>query len=362
MAEEAETTDITVSCGSHSPLEEDELHSFSVNLDLNQPDMCILSVKNDGHEFSNSTKQGDAVEVKVKVGDGSDTVIFKGEVVGVEPFYKPGGKSKCTIRAFNRLHRLTRGRFSKTFLKATDQKMAGDMAKAAGLKVDSGSDPSITHEHVYQHNQTNLEFLLLRARRIGFDVWCEDKTLFFKETDKKKDSGIELKLEDPEAGFLLTSFHPRISSAGQVSKVVVRGWNPEDKEEIVGEAEAKALGMGSETGNDAAKPFGGGVTTYEVDHPVFSVDEAKAVAQGRLHELQMNYITADAAVVGKPELKPGVVVKVTVNTEDSSDQFNGMYMISGATHRYTHSDGGKSRKPGGYTTHLRLKRSESGGS
>ncbi len=357
---QARTTNVWVSCGSHKPLEEDELHGFSVNLDLNQPDMCILTVKNQGHAFSNGTKQGD--EVEVKIGGEGGTTIFKGEVVGIEPFYKTGSESRCVIRAFNRLHRLTRGRFSKTFLKQSDQDIADTLAKAAGLSCDAGSKPKITHDHVYQHNQTNLEFLLLRARRIGYDVWCEDKKLFFKAPDTKKDSGIELKMQDPEAGFLLTSFHPRISTAGQVSKVVVRGWNPEDKEEIVGEAKAKSSKMGKETGDKAAKSFGSDMTTYEVDHPVFSVDEAKAIAEARLGALLMNYITAEASVLGKAELTPGIVVKVTVNTDDPKDQFNGMYMISGATHKYSPARGSKGGgSSGGYITQLRMNRDAGGG-
>jgi phage protein D len=357
------TVDVWVACGSHKPLEDADLHGFVVNQDLSQPDMAMLTVKNEGHEFSNGTKHGD--EVEVKIGGESGTSIFKGEVVGVEPIYKSGGESKCIIRAFNRMHRLRRGKKSKTFQKMSDQDIASSIAQEAGLQASTGSKPSITHEHVYQHNQTDLDFLLLRAKRIGFDVWCEDKKLYFDKPDTSKDSGIELKMKDPEAGFMMTSFHPRISSARMAEKVVVRGWNPEKKEEIVGEAKAKKSSLGKKGGEAASKSAFGATTTYEVDHPIFSVEEAKAIAEARLDELRMSYITGDAQVVGDKQcdLKPGIVVKVTINTDDPKDRFNGKYLVVGATHRYTHAGGGGSgRGGGGYTTSLLLNRDSEGGS
>lgn len=356
------TVDVWVACGSHKPLVEAELHSFVVNQDLSQADMCMLTVKNEGHEFSNGTKHGDEVEVKIG-GEGGKS-IFKGEVVGVEPIYKSGGESKCVIRAFNRMHRLRRGKKSKTFQKMTDQDIASAIAQEAGLQASTGSKPKIKHEHVYQHNQTDLDFLLIRAKRLGFDVWVEDKKMFFDKPDSSKDSGIELKMKDPEAGFMLTSFHPRISSATMAEKVVVRGWNPEKKEEIVGEAKAKKSSLGKTGGEAASKKAFGATTTYEVDHPIFSVEEAKAIAEARLDELRMNYITGDAQVVGpnQADLKPGIVVKVTINTDDPSDRFNGKYMVVGATHRYTHAGGGSSGSGGGgYTTTLRVSRDAEGG-
>src|ERR1044071_4718137 len=75
---------------------------------------------------ANPPSLGDAVEVR-----GGES-IFKGEIVGIEPLYV-GGESKVVIRAFNRLHRLTRGRRSRTYEKKTDADIVSRIAVDNGL-------------------------------------------------------------------------------------------------------------------------------------------------------------------------------------------------------------------------------------
>ena len=337
-------------------VEPDQLHAFSVDLDLSQPDMCTLTLKNKEHKFSNQVKHGDAVEVKV-----GDDILFKGEVVSIEPIYKAGGESKCVVRAFNRLHRLLSGRKSRTFLDQSYQDIASAIASDAGLSANAGSSPNIKHKHVYQHNQDNLSFLRLLARRIGYEVWCEDRTLYFDVPKVDRDSGIELKtdgVEDPK--LRLTSFHPRMSSAAMVKKVTVRGWDPEKKEEIVGEEEVSGSKLGSKTGFDASTSAFGQTMTFEVDTPIFSVDEAKAIAKSKLEELSMSYITGEGApAAGNAKLKPGIVVKLTVNVDEASDRFNGKYLVVGVSHTYTHDKGGGGTK-GGYRSAFRVRRDAEG--
>ena len=332
-------------------VEEDQVHAFSVDLDLSQPAMCTLTLKNKEHKYSNSVKHGDPVEVKV-----GDDVLFKGEVVSIEPIYKAGGESKCVVRAFNRLHRLLRGRKSRTFLDQSYQDIASTIAGDAGLSANTGSSPNIKHKHIYQHNQDNLSFLRLLAKRIGYEVWCEDQTLYFDVPKVDRDSGIELKtdgVEDPK--LRLVSFAPRMSSAAMVQKVTVRGWDPEKKEEIVGEESVSSSKLGDKTGYAASSTFGSTVT-FEVDTPIFSVDEAKAIAKARLDELLMSYITGEGTPAGgNPKLKPGIVVKLTVNVDEASDRFNGKYMVVGVSHTYTHDKGGGGTK-GGYRCAFRVRR------
>jgi phage protein D len=339
------------------------LLAVTVDLDLNQPDMCILALGNEDHAYSNAVKHGDPVEVTV--GDGNK-VIFKGEVVGIEPLYKPGGESKCIVRAFNKLHRLLRGRKSRTFLDQSDQDIASTIAGDAGLSAECGNENKITHKHVYQHNQSNLEFLRLRAARIGYDVWVEGDKLHFDKPKADVDSGIKLTTagaEDSEEGsdVKLISFAPRMSSSAIVKKVVVRGWDPEKKEEIVGEVSVASSKLGSKTGESQSTAFGT-VETFEVDHPIFSVEEAKAIAQSRLDELSMGYITGEAWIPGNGDIKAGIVLEITINRDKPDDRFNGKYMVVGATHSYTHdkAGGGGAGGAGGYKTQVRLARDAQG--
>lgn len=322
--------------------------------DFDQPDMATITLRNDLSQNNATADHGQSVEIKFGDPGGSKTTVFKGEVVGIEPSYREGGESRIVIRAFNKMHRLTRGKKSKTYQKQSDQDVVSSIVGSAGLSATCGSSPKITHEHLYQHGQTDLEFIRVRAARLGFHVWCVDTTLYFDAPKCDQDSGIELKLHLPAEGDtkpFLKAFHARMSSAAVLGKVTVRGWDPKKKEEIVGEESAPASKLGSKKASSGASQFGDNAT-FTVDHPIYSVEEAKAIAKSRLAAANFGYLTAEAVCRGAPTLKLGIVVKCIVNEEAADDRFNGKYLVAGCTHKYTHSGGGGGG--GGYETVLRL--------
>lgn len=345
----AHVSNVEVHIGGNK-VDEADLAAFQVDMQLSEPDMATIRLKNTGHKFSNGgVKHADEVKVKV-----NDKDIFIGEVVGLEPVYIAGGASTCTVRAFNRLHRLLRGRFSKTYQDMSDQDIASKIAQEVGLSPKCGSSPKIKHEHVYQHNQCHLEFLRCRASRIGYDVWVVDKDLYFDAPKTDKDSGIVLDMKDANAENLLMKFRPRLTSVSAVEKVVVHGWDPIKKEAIVGEAKAKSSKLGKDGADKAGKKFGTAIN-YEVDHPVTTVEEAKAIAEAKLAEMLMSFVTAEGMAKGNPELKAGIVVKVVINPDKEDDTFNGKYFLDGVTHIYVHAQPGGDRE-GGYKCAIRGRR------
>lgn len=342
----------SVKCGEQ--IDDNAIHSVVVDQDVDQPDMCVLTLNNASHTYSNGVNLGDEVEVKA-----AGTTIFKGEAVGIEPTYKTGGESRCVIRAFSRLHRLLRGRKSRTFLDQKDSDIATTIAQENGLTATCDAT-TVSYDHLYQHNQSDLEFLRVRAARIGYEVYVEDKKLYFCKPRADRDSGIEIRLNDPSAPYRFESFTPRLSSAGIVQKVEVRAWDPEKKKEIVAQATAQSSSLGSATGaSKTQSPFGEKVT-FTVDHPVESQEEAQVLADAKLAELTMDYITGEGLAIGKPDLKPGIVVTIKVRP-DGEERFNGKYFIVGATHRYRHAgaEGGPGAG-GGYRTSLRVRRDAEG--
>lgn len=343
-----EAVPIKVKAG--SDIEDGKLISFVVEQDVDQPDMCAIQVNNDNHEFTGKVNLGDDIEVKV----GEDEVIiFKGEIVAIEGLYKSEGGSKLVIRGFNKLHRLVRGPKSRTYVEMKDSDIASQIAQENGLSAEAEAT-SVTHDHVYQHNMTDLSFLRQRAARNGFEVLVEDRTLHFRKPKVSEDSGIELGLNDPEKDGLIKTFQPRLSSAQVVSEVEVRAWDPEKKEVIVGKATAANSPLGQTTGASASSSPFGQTVSITVDSPVASVDEANKLAEARLGDLTMGYITGEAMCKGNAKIKAGITVKITVNTEEAADRFNGKYFINGCTHRYKHATGGG--EGAGFVTLVRFSR------
>lgn len=335
-------------------VEDADVISFVVERDLGQPDMAVITLRNDHHKHTKDRNPAQAVEIKAGgTQEGAQkTSVFKGEIVGIEPSYKAQGDSRVVIRAFNKMHRMLRGKKSKTYQDQSDQDIVSSIVGAHGLSAECGSDPKITHVHVYQHNQTDLEFIRVRAARLGFAVWCEDTKLYFDKPKTDQDSGIELKIEEA-AEHHLKAFHARVSAANVVNKVTVRGWDPKKKEEIVGEATAASSRLGSKNASSAAGDLGQAVT-FTVDHPIYSVAEAQAIAKSKLGEHMMSYLTGEAECRGHGAYKPGIVVKIIVNADTADDRFNGKYLVTGVTHKYTHGSGGN--PTGGFVSVLRVSR------
>src|SRR5215471_6716357 len=77
--------------------EDNHFQSYIVDRDMYQPDMAAIVLANQGDVYS-TKKVGASIEVQV---GNSKTVVFKGEIVGLEPVYKGGEKTIITIRAMN---------------------------------------------------------------------------------------------------------------------------------------------------------------------------------------------------------------------------------------------------------------------
>jgi len=319
--------------------------SYIVERDMFQPDMATVVISNQNDVYSPKIKIGMAIEIKV----GKEPVtIYQGELIGAEGAYKGGQTTRMTLRAMNKMHRLLRMRKSLTFTEKTDQQIIQQVAKDAELDLEFKHEKSITYKHVYQHNLSGLEFIRTRAARIGCHVWCKDKKLFVKEPDLGKKGPVKVSVDQDGN---LRAFTPRISSASVVKKVTVKGWNPETKELITGEAQAQNSPLGSENAVTACGSMGN-EDTFTVDHPIWSKEEADALAKARLRDLNLNFITGEAEMAGDPKVDLGETIEIQANAASSSDPFNGNYYVAGVTHRHTMPKS----KEGGYVTIVKFMR------
>jgi uncharacterized protein len=331
----------------------------TVDLDVDQPDMCTATMNNtNDFKYTRQVKQGDTLEFKIGSTVAQVEVIFKGEVVGLEPIFDVGGETKVLIRAFNKLHRLTRARKSKTFEKQTDGDVAKKIAQEYGLTPKIEGDVNISHNHIYQHHQTDLEFLLERGRRINYEILCDNENLIFRQRKLDKSDGLKLifgKDQPQGTEIALERFHARLNSANQVKKVEVRAWSPKDAKEITGSADDLIRILGKDEGSKAAGSFGSAEAHFEI--PVTSKEEADAAAKALLEDLALSYITGEGLCKGDPRLKAGRVVEIVVDPDASDERFSGNYYVTGVSHRYTHKASGGA---GGYQTLVKVRRNAEG--
>lgn len=274
---------------------------------------------------------GNEVEIEMGYVDNTEKLIGA-EITGLEPEFCIDDSPMVTVRGYDRRHRLSRGRYTRSFTQVKDSDIASTIASEVGLSADV-ENTGVTLDYVLQHNQTDLEFLRDRARRHGYEVVVEDKTLHFRARQHTSGKLLTLTLEDD-----ILEFYPCLSTMGQVGKIAVRGWNPKDKEALVGEVaagqEATTMG-GSQSGPQAAENAFKPSPMAIVDRPVFSQAEADSMAQGRFDEMALAYISGDGVCVGRTDLRAGTVIDM----QGLGNRFSGLYYLTSVTHRYNPSRG-----------------------
>ncbi|HNF97499.1 MAG TPA: contractile injection system protein, VgrG/Pvc8 family [Pseudomonadota bacterium] len=321
-----------------------DISSLVVKKDLDQPDYVQISLSNlgdtsGGSKFSAILKPGTDLVVKIKVEGEGEQELFKGFVHGDDPTYDAHSPVSTDLQGMNAMHKLTRGRKTRTFTNQTDQQIIQKVVSEAGLSVNFGREPpALRHEHLHQNNMTDLEFIRMRAARTGRVIFCEDKTLYY--TKREKDQGPVAKLDYNTQGTgALENFKPKMSAAAQVKKVVCHGWDPfqstRESQKMECKAEGGASPLGGESGSSA---FGDNPEVHVFDIPFRSKEEGDLLAKSILEERQMNFINAEATGLGNSQIKPGKVIELQLGGKES--RFNGKYYVVGCEFSYSHSSSG----------------------
>jgi phage protein D/phage baseplate assembly protein gpV len=324
----------------------DALMSVEVDDSLYLPDMFTIMLSDRGLGILTGTipgpgfKLGDGVEIKVALRENGPKVkLLEGEITSIEPDINSSDRGTLTVRGYDRSHRLMRGRKTETFLNVKDSDVASRLAQSAGLQANA-DDTGTVHKYMIQSNQTNYEFLSERAKRNGFQLYVEDRTLFFKRPPAAPPVGPTL-----DWGINLDQFRARVSTTDQVNRVVVRGYNPANKQAIVGSANSPSSQsqvrtyIGKNGGQAAQSAFGMEATQTIIDRPVSDMGEANRIAQAELDARSANFFQAEGSAGGDPAIKAGA--KITINGVGTN--FAGEYLVTRSIHRYS------SR---GYTTHF----------
>ena len=303
---------------------------------LSMPDMFTIVFRDKDRDILSKAGLEIAKAVEISASSQSDdaeAVLIKGEITSVEADYDTMG-ARAIVRGYDKSHRLTAGRKTKTYENVKLSDVAKQVASDAGLSADA-DDTEGTHKHVFQFNQSDLDFLYALAIRAGFDCRVDGDTLLFKKPAESADAPDE---GDPESaggttlvwGVNLVEFRARMSAVAQVEKVEVRGWDPTAKETVIGSGDPMAtnaeLGV---TPIDLAKKVKG-KTLVVVDHPVSTQADADVLAGARASQVGSAAFEATAVAIGDPKLKAGTPVSIS----GVDPALSGKWVISGSRHEF----------------------------
>ncbi|MCK9485695.1 MAG: VgrG-related protein [Dehalococcoidia bacterium] len=264
-------------------------------------------------------------DVEIAFGWGNaKTTVMRGEVTGIQAEASRHTGFEVEVFGLDKMHRTMRGTKSRTFQNQSDADVARKIAQEAGLSpdIDSTGGP---HTLLFQVNETDHQFLRKRARRIGFDFWVSDGKLHFKQT--KSGSPVTATW-----GMNLYRLKARMSAAGHVNKVSVRGWDDATQKPVVGTgtanpAEPTTAAFYADALADAKAKFGSVEATVSVESVQDQAD-ANNVAKAYRQRLSTSGLVVRGELDGDPNLGAGS--KITV--EGLGARLGGTYVLTSVEH------------------------------
>lgn len=317
--------------------------------DLNLPSMFTLELVSKQNKDrtvpwtdESRLSLGAQVEISMGYGDERESLIV-GEITSLEPTFSIDAPPTLLVRGLDRRHCLNRTRRTRSFVGQKDSDIAEQIGADAGVLV-AAIDSAVTHPYVLQCNQTDLEFLRERARRMRYELAMEGEVLLFRPVANDGSSVVTLTLSGD-----LFEFRPRMSVV-PLTEINVLGWDPKEKQAITATAR-----VGNETskmgGEKSAAQVADDLLSTQVEtvvrSPVASQAEADQIAIAQLNAAGLDFIRGEGRSRGRTDVRAGTVIRI----DDLGKRFSGQYYVTSVLHRYSRRDG--------YLTDFRAQRNAS---
>ena|GEM_PF-742097 len=304
----------------------DQVMALTVETDLDLAGSFSFTLPNLDNQLLDSPLLDPGKTVEIHLGYGNDLApAFLGEIASIEPSFPQDGAPTITVTGYDKSYRLRRDQ-----PEPTDYPMMTDSLIAARIAAESGLIPIIDPTPGLPEKITQVEsdmaFLKSRAERYFFDVYVEWDRLHFHFPRPQTAAHVL------EWGKNLSSFSPRISSAGLAGLQVVRGYNQELAQSIevtVLAADFDPDSLLERLGSsalDLLRSFARqGIRKESIENPL----HAAVLAKSLLSDLLEGMYVGSGSCIGIPDLVAGNYVAI----RGVGRRFSGTYRVRKVTHR-----------------------------
>lgn len=245
---------------------------------------------------------GNKVTIKIGYGSNLHTMVM-GRITSFEPSFFSGDTPTLKIRGQDPSYDyIKRASPKKTFVEKTYSDIVRMIAQEAGLQCEVDNTGKFEKNITKNHTQTYYAFLKDIKDKVGFNFYIKEQKLYFVKPVHNKKEIFTLEL-----GKDIVSFNPTMNTAGLLTKVEVRGHNPQDPNtSFIGEANAgsELAALANKMGSkDLAKK----VMTVDV---VNSKEHAVAIAEAELAKANDTLFGGKVECIGLPQIRVGVNVKL----------------------------------------------------
>ena len=303
--------------------------SYDNNLDM--ADMFTIVLHNANNQLLDSALFDLGKNVEIYMGYGNDLrAMMWGEITAIEPSFPEHGAPMLRISGYDKSYKLRHNQPDRQAYRfMTDSMIATQIALEAGLIPVVDPSP-IFHQEIQQVG-SDMSFLMERARLNFFRTYVSWDRLYFQLPRPQTEAYIL------EWGKNLSSYTPRISSASLAGQQVVRGYNEQLAQTIVGFAVAADFNpenllekLGS-AGLDLLQSLG---RRLILDQPVTSQIDALQLARAVIQDILEGLYEGSGSCIGLPDLRASHFITI----QGVSKRFSGTYKLRRVTH--TIDDGG----------------------
>ncbi len=268
---------------------------------------------------------GNAVTVKMGYASNLATMIV-GRIEQINPSLSVGTPSTIAVEGYDLSYDfLKKPSTQRSFVESTDSEIVEVLAAEMKLTPTIDRTEERRPKVVKKGETSYFAFLTELAQRNDYEFFAGGKRLYFVSPREDRPELFAL-----EWGKSLVGFSPRLSTAGLVTGVTVRGWDPRTKQAIVGRAatgEERVQEGGRRKGSEIAAQLGQ-QAVRELTRPVSSVSEADRIARAELNRSSDRLIEGTVESVGIPELRAGITLKL----DNLGRRFSGKYRVKETTH------------------------------
>ncbi len=162
-------------------------------------------------------------------------MLVSGEVTALEVEIDGTG-TFTVVRGLDHSHRLFRGRSTETYLQVTASDVVKKVAARAGIQLGTVESTNVVYDHLSQGNTTDWQFLQGLAAESGCQLTVLDGKLDFRKPTRSADAPPPGGQPDTDPLILqygtdLLRLRAIVTSAEQVTEVLVRGWDVSGRQE-----------------------------------------------------------------------------------------------------------------------------------
>lgn len=312
--------------------------SVTVDNSLNLPDLAVVELSDPGGMLMGRSGLQIGAELGVKVRDGSGpaAAIFTGEITALEVDFD-GGVNRTVVRAYDRSHRLLRGRRTKAWIDVTYTDIVRQLAQEAKVPLGQVDSTATVHPQVTQAAVEDWHFMRRLADEVGYHLAVVDGKLEMTKPKPPPEASPQSLTSTDRLAYAvgddgLLRLRAVLTSAGQVPSTEVRGWDPKTKKAVVASSRAAAAdAQVSSTPAGLAEVFSGRPFSAPRS-PLRSDGDATALAGAISGQIAGAFVDVEAEVVGNPRLRPGAVIDLG----GVGQPIRGAYTVSAARHVYDH--------------------------